>query len=82
MNAWTRILVFSIIRIVFFAAPLTGLLLIGFNEIWAAVIAAVIGLLLSIIFLPNQRDKVSEAIGELREKSDSLGEDEEYEDRF
>jgi len=67
---------------VFFAAPLIGLLLIGFTEIWAAVIAAVIGLLLSIIFLPNQRDKVSEAIGELREKSDSLGEDEEYEDRF
>lgn len=82
MKSWTRILVFSIIRIAFFVAPLIGLLLIGFKEIWAAILAAVIGLLLSIIFLPNQRDKVSESIEELRKKSDAPGEDEEYEDRF
>jgi hypothetical protein len=58
-NPW---IVFIFARIGLFALFLTLLLLLGFEGIYSAVIAGVLALAISLVFLGKQRDALSEQI--------------------
>lgn len=80
--AW---LVFTILRILAFAVPLVVAYALGANLLLAAVIAAIIGLCISVIFLSGQRHRFSGELVALRVRPEPVrgpdtGEDELAED--
>jgi len=58
LPAWVS---YSVIRLLLFAVPLVILLLAGVGPIIATIIAAIIGLCLSYIFLRTQRVRIADA---------------------
>jgi hypothetical protein len=58
-NPW---LLYTLARLVVFAAILTILLLVGFNGYYSVAIAAVLSLAFSLIFLNKQRQALSQSI--------------------
>lgn len=76
--AW---LSYTLLRLVFFIVPFFVLWLIGFEAWMSAILAAVIALSLSIIFLSKFRNATSESIARAREhKSPRPSADEQAED--
>lgn len=61
-------LVFTIVRLLLVAVPFVIMLVLGIDGWLAAVIATVIGLSLSYIFLAKRRNKISTAIYERRQR--------------
>lgn len=59
MNAWIK---YSVIRIALFAGAFALLLLLGVDGVIAAIIAALVGLCVSYIFLSRERDAVASAL--------------------
>jgi hypothetical protein len=59
LPAW---LSYSVIRLLLFAVPLVILLAAGVGPIVATIIAAIIGLCLSYIFLRTQRARIADAV--------------------
>ncbi|PFG29401.1 DUF4229 domain-containing protein [Paramicrobacterium agarici] len=62
---------YTILRLLTFFVPLAILLLLGFNEWFSAIVAALIGFAVSLIFLRRSRDQVSEAIHSKRTGADA-----------
>jgi hypothetical protein len=56
LPAW---LTYTLLRLLFFAAPLVVVYLLGGNIVLAAIAAAIIGVCLSVIFLHRQRAEVA-----------------------
>lgn len=80
VNQRTAWIVYIVLRLLFFAVPFTVLYLIGWPWWLATVVAALIALALSIIFLQRQRDIASESVYEWRQRTrtpDDIVEDEE-----
>ncbi len=80
--AW---IVFTVLRILAFAMPLVVAVALGANLLLAAVIAAIIGFCISVIFLSGQRHAFSGELAALRARPDPVrgpdtGEDELAED--
>jgi uncharacterized protein (DUF58 family) len=80
--AW---IVFTILRILAFAVPLVVAYALGANLVLAAVIAAIVGLCISVIFLSGQRRAFSGELAALRVRPEparapDTGEDELAED--
>ncbi len=73
-------MIYSIVRVLVFAAPLGILLALGF-ELWvAALVAAAIGFCLSYIFLRPLRDQVARQLAESRAARPASRGDEDAED--
>jgi hypothetical protein len=66
-------LVFISARIGIFALFLTVFLLLGFEGIYSAVIAGVLGLAVSLVFLAKQRDALSAEIYKRNSRDKNLG---------
>ena len=76
--AW---LSYTLLRLVFFIVPFAALWMFGFQPWMAAILAAVIALSLSIIFLSKFRNATSESIAKVRDsKTPKRSLDEEAED--
>lgn len=79
MNHRTAWIVYSLLRLVFFAVPFAALYLMGWPWWLALIVAALVGLSLSVIFLSKQRSAASVSIHEWRTKDrtiDDIAEDE------
>jgi len=72
---------FSLLRVGIFAAAFALLLLLGLVPWLAAIIAAVIGLCVSYLFLGRAREAMSTQLYENRHAGDAIASDEEAEDR-
>lgn len=59
MKRISPVLVFTVFRLLTFAVPLTALLVMQINPLIATLLAALIGVSLSYIFLRPQREQVS-----------------------
>ncbi|SEB47610.1 Protein of unknown function [Paramicrobacterium humi] len=57
---------YTVLRLLAFIVPLVILLLLGFNEWYSAIIAALVGFAVSLIFLRRSREKVSHSLYEKR----------------
>jgi hypothetical protein len=66
-------LVFISARLGLFALFLTGFLLLGFDGIYSAVIAGVLALAISLVFLQKQRDALSAEIYKRFKRDDLSG---------
>lgn len=82
MPAW---LVFTVLRILAFVVPLAIAYVLGASLLLAALIAAIVGFCLSVIFLSRQRRAFSGELAELRRRPakrsmPDVGEDELVED--
>jgi len=55
---------FAALRIGFFVLPLGVLTLLGVETLWALVIAAVLSVVLSTIFLRDQRRRIAERVAQ------------------
>ncbi len=78
-NTRTAWIVYTVLRLLFFAVPFAALFAIGVKPWLAAIFAALIGVSLSIIFLAKPRSVASESIYEWRTRErtpDSIVEDE------
>lgn len=64
-----EVVLFSILRVLVFAAPFGILYAVGLDWIWAALIAAVVGFCVSYIFLRPLRDRVSMRLAASRDAS-------------
>lgn len=64
-------LTYTVLRLLTFIVPLAILLLLGFNEWFSAIIAAIIGFAFSLIFLQRSRAQVSTAIHNKRTGADA-----------
>lgn len=74
---------YSVLRLLTFAVPLALLLVLGIEPWIATVLAALIGLSVSYIFLRRPREAVSRELYELRHGSKTqVSEDENAEDAF
>ena len=78
MKAW---LVYTLARLGIFAAALAVLLVIGLKWYWAAIGAALIGLLVWYIALPGLRGRVTSSIAERRGRPEHDA-DSDFEDDF
>lgn len=78
MKAW---LVYTLARLGIFAAALAVLLVIGLRWYWAAIGAALIGLLVSYIALPGLRGRVTSSIAS-RSARPEHDADSDFEDDF
>ena len=78
MKAW---LVYTLARLGIFAAALAVLLVIGLRWYWAAIGAALIGLLVSYIALPGLRGQVTSTIASRRGRPERDA-DSDFEDDF
>ncbi|MFJ3029054.1 DUF4229 domain-containing protein [Curtobacterium sp. NPDC087080] len=78
MKAW---LVYTLARLGIFAAALAVLLVIGLQWYWAAIGAALIGLLVSYIALPGLRGRVTSNIAARRGRPERDA-DSDFEDDF
>lgn len=79
MNTRNNWLIYSTLRIVFFAVPFAVLFWIGWSVWLAALTAALISLALSLLFLSKRRDAASESIYDWRQRTrtaDDILEDE------
>lgn len=63
------VVLFSILRVLVFAASFGILLAVGFDWIWAALIAAVVGFCVSYIFLRPLRDRVATQLAASRDEA-------------
>lgn len=61
---------YTILRLLTFFVPLAILLLLGFNEWFSAIIAALIGFAVSLVFLRRSREQVATAIYRKRTGAD------------
>jgi uncharacterized membrane protein len=82
MPAW---LVFTVLRVLAFVVPLAVSYELGANLLLAAVIAAIVGFCISVIFLSRQRQAFSGELADLRRRpsrptAPDPGEDELVED--
>lgn len=59
-NPW----VYIFLRLLAFGAPLTALLLLGFNAYYSVAIATAIGLTISIVWLSRSREELSKTLYE------------------
>ncbi|HEV7624625.1 MAG TPA: DUF4229 domain-containing protein [Amnibacterium sp.] len=80
--AW---IVFTVLRVLAFVVPLAVSYLLGASLLLAALIAAIVGLCISVIFLSQQRRAFSGELADLRTRPDKprspdAGEDELVED--
>jgi len=74
-------LLYTVLRLLFLAAPLVGLMLLGVTWMIAVPVAAVVGLCLSYIFLAKPREAVARDIYERRNREKPLHtEDDDIED--
>ncbi|MET0480017.1 MAG: DUF4229 domain-containing protein [Mycetocola sp.] len=71
---------YTVLRLLTFAVPLAVLLLLGIEPWIATVLAALIGLSVSYIFLQRPREAVSRDLYQLRHGSKEAAEDESTED--
>ena len=78
MKAW---LVYTLARLGIFAAALAVLLVVGLRWYWAAIGAALIGLLVSYIALPGLRSRVTSSIAARRGRTEHDA-DSDFEDDF
>ncbi|QPZ38830.1 DUF4229 domain-containing protein [Paramicrobacterium chengjingii] len=62
---------YTVLRLLTFIVPLAILLLLGFNEWFSAIVAALIGFAISLIFLRHPREQVAVAIHNKRTGADS-----------
>ena len=74
-------MLYSLLRVGIFAVAFTVLLLVGFVPWLAAIVAAVIGLCVSYLFLARTRSAMSQQLYENRAANASAASDEEVEDR-
>lgn len=82
MPAW---IVFTVLRVLAFVVPLAVSYALGASLLLAALIAAIVGLCISVIFLSRQRRAFSGELAELRARPDQprkpdAGQDELVED--
>jgi hypothetical protein len=63
-------LVFTVLRVLAFVVPLVVTLLLGLGPLLAAVVAAVVGLCVSVIFLSGQRGRYAQELAALRARPD------------
>ncbi|WP_166982556.1 DUF4229 domain-containing protein [Paramicrobacterium fandaimingii] len=63
--------IYTILRLLTFFVPLAILLLLGFNEWFSAIVAALIGFAISLIFLRRPREQVAVAIHNKRTGADA-----------
>ncbi len=68
VNTRTAWLVYSALRIVFFAVPFLVLYFIGWHWLLAAVVATLVAVSLSVIFLSKQREVASTSIYDWRRR--------------
>ena len=71
---------YTVLRLLTFAVPLTVLLLLGIEPWIATVLAALIGLSVSYIFLQRPRHAVARDLYELRHGTRKVADDEDAED--
>lgn len=79
MNIRTAWIVYSLLRIVFFAAPFAALYLMGWPWWLAGITATLVAVSLSVIFLSKPRQEAARSIQRWREKDrtpDDIVEDE------
>ncbi len=57
-------LAYIVLRILAFALPLAGLLLLGFNQLFSAIVATAIGATISILWLSRSREQLSKTLYE------------------
>ena len=69
MKAVPAWLLFTVLRVLMFVVPFVILLVLGIEGWLAAVLAAIIGLCLSYIFLRNPRNSVSRDLYEVRHRA-------------
>ncbi|MET4640022.1 DUF4229 domain-containing protein [Mycetocola sp. 2940] len=74
------VVTYSVLRLLTFAVPLTVLLLLGIEPWIATILAALIGLSVSYIFLRTPREAVSRDLYELRHGAKPVAADESAED--
>ncbi|RLP75683.1 DUF4229 domain-containing protein [Mycetocola tolaasinivorans] len=74
------VILFSLLRLLAFAAPLALLLMLNVPPMWAAIAAAVLGFALSLVFLRTPRERVATSLYEARHPVH--GEDEDVEDDY
>jgi len=72
---------YSLLRVGIFAVAFVVLVLVGFVPWLAAIVAAVIGLCVSYLFLGRTRSAMSEQLYENRNADKAVASDEEAEDR-
>ena len=77
MPAWVT---YTGLRLLFFAVPLAAVYLLGGNLTLAAVVAAIIGLCLSVIFLGQQRTAAAGALEARSQRRPHRPADEDVED--
>jgi ABC-type bacteriocin/lantibiotic exporter with double-glycine peptidase domain len=68
VNTRTAWLVYSALRIVFFAVPFLVLYFMGWHWLLAAVVATLVAVSLSVIFLSKQRQTAAESIQAWRDR--------------
>lgn len=68
MNTRTAWLVYSALRILFFAVPFLALYFIGWHWLLAAVVATLVAVSLSVIFLSKPRQAAADSIQAWRDK--------------
>ncbi|MCX8530262.1 MAG: hypothetical protein ORN27_09400 [Rhodoluna sp.] len=59
-NPWAYV----VLRLVAFAAPLAGLLLLGFNGLFSTIVATAVGATISILWLSRSREELSKTLYE------------------
>jgi uncharacterized membrane protein len=62
-----EVVLFSILRVLVFAAPFGILYAVGLDWIWAALIAAIVGFCVSYIFLRPLRERVAARLAASRD---------------
>lgn len=78
-----KIVLFALLRLLFFVVPLVALLYVGLEPYFSAICAALIGFALSLLLLQRQRDPVVELVynkSHQRDNSTGSKADEDYED--
>lgn len=79
MKTSTAWLVYSLLRVAFFAIPFAALMLIGWQWWWAALVATLVAVSLSIIFLAKPREAAAKGVYDWRNRDrmfDDIAEDE------
>lgn len=83
VKAILPVIYYSLLRILAFALPLALLLAVGVQPLWAALVAALAGLAVSLVFLRTGREKVAGSLYEARHRDQQVhGADEEAEDEL
>ncbi|MGO3886828.1 MAG: DUF4229 domain-containing protein [Mycetocola sp.] len=80
MKSSRSVLVYTVLRLAVFVIPFVIFLSIGVMGPYAALYAAIIGLILSLLFLRGSRDKVADAIDRTRHGERTTPADEDIED--